>query len=699
MDGVNEVEKEGLPQETAEHGGDDWPGMTQETDGDSWPGRPTGVSHRKPEKQGGRGPLIGVVILLLAAIIGINVLTAKQQGGGEASGTKGSAASGAAEAGSGADGKGSGAEESPGAEEAARQASLEAVEATRPVLSPPPGETGAVETEAPVEKDAELVDEIPGGEGTSAAGEEGPAGPMGLTVTDENFGKVEFSPHCVDSTKPSRLIRSEGAAVNGKGLGSDETFVPWYDLQFGKGSTYHDLPGVITFRGNNWRDDPTYGTADIRENVIEPVWKKGTGQLSYNGKLWTGSGWTGQPLLMKWPRDVKQHMNMYDAAKAKDDLVEVICACMDGKVYFLDLVTGEATRDPLDLGFTFKGAGALDPRGYPILYVGAGYDSANGKARVFIVNLLDGSVMYTFGNQDPFSLRGSLSYFDASPLVDADSDTLIYPGENGILYLIHLNTSYDPAAGTLSIAPDNIAKWHYQGQRTRQGAFWVGMETSPAVYGHYLYVADNGGNLMCIDLQTLKLVWVQDILDDSNSTPVLSEEHGKVYVYVSTSFHLGWRSSGTAPVPVWKIDAETGEIIWRHDYECSSVSGVSGGVQSTIAVGRRNLSENIYVTVSRTGGGGNGVLACLSKETGETVWEHKAAYAWSSPVCVYNADGSGKVFYAVSIGKCYLLDGLTGEQLNSLSIPDGSIEASPVVYDSRVVLGTRGQSIRGLLLK
>ena len=225
------------------------------------------------------------------------------------------------------------------------------------------------------------------------------------------------------------------------------------------------------------------------------------------------------------------------------------------------------------------------------------------------------------------------------------------------------------------------------------------METSPAVYGHHLYVADNGGNLMCIDLQTLKLVWVQDILDDSNSTPVLSEEHGKVYVYVSTSFHLGWRSSGTAPVPVWKIDAETGEIIWRHDYECSSVSGVSGGVQSTIAVGHKGLSDNIYVTVSRTGGGGNGVLACLSKETGETVWEHKAAYAWSSPVCVYNADGSGRIFYAVSVGKCYLLDGLTGEQLNSLSIPDGSIEASPVVYDSRVVLGTRGQSIRGLLLK
>ena len=767
MSGLNGVDKEGLPQGTTGAGGDNWGGRTSGAGGDNWEGRISGagevspggrtpgVSHRKPEKKGGKGPLmIGIVIVLLAAIVGINVLTAKQNSGQEASDSAaaGSEVAGAGKIGAGKisagkDGAGSGAEQGDASDEAALQASLEAsraaVEATRPVLSPPPGQSGTVETEAPVKKNAELVDGIPGAAGASSAKADGPEGvtaafdngtarnngnagngagenvsgpgslagaagdvaggaeeePGVIVATDENYGKVQFSPHCVDSTKPSKLIRSEGVAINGKGLGSDETFVPWYDFKFGKGSTYHDLPGVITFRGNNWRDDPTYGTADIRENVIEPVWKKGTGQLSYNGKLWTGSGWTGQPLLMKWPRDVKQHMNMYDAAKAKDDLVEVICACMDGKVYFLDLVTGEATRDPLNLGFTFKGAGALDPRGYPILYVGSGYDSANGKSRVFIVNLLDGSVMYTFGNQDPFSLRGSLSYFDASPLVDADSDTLIYPGENGILYLIHLNTNYDPAAGTLSINPDNIAKWHYQGQRTRQGAYWVGMETSPAVYGHHLYVADNGGNLMCIDLQTLKLVWVQDILDDSNSTPVLSEEHGKVYVYVSTSFHLGWRSSGTAPVPVWKIDAETGEIIWRHDYECSSVSGVSGGVQSTIAVGHKGLSDNIYVTVSRTGGGGNGVLACLSKETGETVWEHKAAYAWSSPVCVYNADGSGRIFYAVSVGKCYLLDGLTGEQLNSLSIPDGSIEASPVVYDSRVVLGTRGQSIRGLLLK
>ena len=50
------------------------------------------------------------------------------------------------------------------------------------------------------------------------------------------------------------------------------------------------------------------------------------------------------------------------------------------------------------------------------------------------------------------------------------------------------------------------------------------MEDSAAIYDGYLFIADNGGNLMCLDLNTLQLVWVQDVLDDSNSTPVLEIE-------------------------------------------------------------------------------------------------------------------------------------------------------------------------------
>ena len=510
---------------------------------------------------------------------------------------------------------------------------------------------------------------------------------------------TEFSPRCVESTNPSLYIQSTDIEVDGQVLANVSDYTSTGTHSFDAGISYTDVDGIVTFRGNNFRDTPTYGTAQIKDGKIQDLWTARTGSITYGNATWSGSGWTGQPLMEKWPKEVKQSMNMYDWAKEKDDLVEVIYACMDGYVYFLDLETGEATRDPLYLGFTFKGAGALDPRGYPIMYVGAGYDSNEGTARVFVVNLLDCSVMYTFGNNDEFSLRGNLSYFDSSALVDAATDTLIYPGENGILYLIKLNTDYDPEAGTLSINPDHVVKWRYYGTRTSTASYWLGMEDSAAIYEGYLFIADNGGNLMCLDLNTLQLVWVQDILDDSNSTPVLSVEDGHLYLYVSTSFRLGWRSSTTAEVPIWKIDAETGEIIWQTSYDCASEDSVSGGVQSTIAVGKEELSDNIYVTVARTGGQSQGVLACIDKDTGEVNWEHEAAYAWSSPVCVYNPDGSGKVLYCNSTGHIYLLDGKTGDVLDCHQISEGVIEASPAVYQSYMVVGTRDCKIWGMELQ
>ncbi len=500
---------------------------------------------------------------------------------------------------------------------------------------------------------------------------------------------VLFTPHAEESTHPDALIEFTEVEENGQLIGNGLVYNPWYRMDFGYGDTYTDVEGIITFRGNNFRDNAAYGTASLTDKTFEQKWFHTTGALTYRSATWTGSGWTGQPLIVRWPAGTKAVMNMHDWAKEKEDLVEVIYACMDGYVYFLDLETGEETRDALYLGWTFKGAGALDPRGYPILYLGAGYDSAKGTARVFIINLLDCSVMYEFGNNDPFSLRGSLSYFDSSALVDAASDTLIYPGENGILYLMHLNTAYDETAGTLSIDPDRIVKWRYRGTRTNIGAYWVGMETSAAVYKGYLFIADNGGNLMCLDLNTLQLVWTADILDDSNSTPVLSVEDDHLYLYVSTSFHYGWRSYQSATVPIWKIDAETGQVVWQHDYECYTQEGVSGGVQSTIAPGKNGLSDYLYVTVSRTGGYEQGVLACLDKKTGDLVWDHGTIYAWSSPVCVYDEEGNGVVLYCSCGGKMFMLDGITGGVYDTFELSNGAIEASPAVFEDRVVIGTR----------
>ncbi|SEQ09407.1 Outer membrane protein assembly factor BamB, contains PQQ-like beta-propeller repeat [Lachnospiraceae bacterium NE2001] len=515
------------------------------------------------------------------------------------------------------------------------------------------------------------------------------------------YPEIDFEPHAVSSTEPTNFLISTDVAVDETILSSkaDYQSKSLGDISFDTGSKYSDQEGVFTFRGNNFRDNPVYGTSTYTWGSMVPQWSIVTGSLTFEDATWSGSGWTGQPLMRKWSRETKAHMNMYDWAKEDDELVEVIYACMNGYIYFLDMKTGEYTRDPMNVGFTFKGSGALDPRGYPLMYVGAGYDTDTESARSFIINLLDCSIIYTFGNDDPFSLRGGLSFFDSSAIVDAETDTLIYPGENGILYLIHLGTTYDEASGKLSLALDKVVRWRYSSVRTSHEKYWPGMETSAAIYKNYLFITDNGANLFCLNLNTMETVWVQDILDDSNSTPVLSIEDGKLYIYVSTSFHLGWRSSTTATVPIWKINAETGEIVWQTEYECSSLEGVSGGVQSTIAVGRSDLNDLIFVTVAMTHGTGAGDIVALNKADGSKAWENQIPYSWSSPICVYNKAGEGEVIFGASDGRMRCLYGLTGEEKSHLAISDGTIEASPAVYEDYMVVGTRAGKIWGIHLE
>ena len=506
-----------------------------------------------------------------------------------------------------------------------------------------------------------------------------------------------FEPHSVDSTAEANFLQSTDIMVDGtmfEGEYEDDT-----GIYFGYPEEYSSLPGVITFRGNNFRDSAAYGTANITQKKFGGSWTASTGSLTApNGTFWSGNGWTGQPLIAEWPKETRQIMNMYDWAKEAETLVEVVYPSMDGYIYFYELETGKATRDALNLGYTFKGTGTLDPRGYPLLCVGSGYDSYKGTSHVFLVSLIDFSVLYEFGANDGFAHR-AWSMYDSAPLIDADTDKLIYCGENGVVYIITLGTEYDEEAGTISVNPTRAAKWRYMSNRfASTGQFWLGFEASPVIWQSHMIVPDNGGNLICLDLNTLTVDWVQDTLDDTNCTPVLEIEDGHPYIYASTSYHLGWRSWMTADVPVWKIDAETGEIVWQVSYSCYSVEELSGGTQGSIAVGKHNVSDLVYVPIARTPSASGGKLVALDKETGEEVWVMETqVYSWSTPTLVYDQNGDGYILYCTTGHYLYLLDARTGEILDSRNL-GGLFEASPAVYGNWLVVGHRSGSIYGIEL-
>lgn len=515
-----------------------------------------------------------------------------------------------------------------------------------------------------------------------------------------------FSPSAVAGTMPSDFGLEEAIEDNGTVVDAYTRAEP---IDFLEGDTYTELEGVITFRGNNFRDSAAYGTVTWTGQASEP-WTFSVGSMAKKSGSgsWTGCGWTGQPLIVKWPEETKRIMNLYDSAKNDPDLVEVIYATMDGHIYFLDLYTGEKTRDPINVGYPFKGAGALDPRGYPLMYVGSGDDSTAGDSRAFIINLIDGTILYEFGVEDGFALR-DLSYFDSSALVDAETDTLIYPGESGILYTIKLNTQYDPNAGTISINPQTV-KWRYKGARSlstdtvdgSQG-WWLGIEDSAIIWREHAIFTDNGGHMICLNLNTMKAVWVQDTLDDTNCTPVLSLEgpDNHPYVYTSTSFHPNWRASenSTAPIPIWKIDAVTGQIVAQNDtYHCQTIATpnqVSGGVQGTLAIGEKDLEGLIFVPVAMTEGT-RGKLVALNTSDMSVKWECDfAGYPWSSPVAVYDDSGKGYLVQCNKTGYIHLIDGQTGEIISEMSL-GSNVEASPAVYNNMVVVGTRGGLIYGM---
>jgi hypothetical protein len=545
----------------------------------------------------------------------------------------------------------------------------------------------------------------------------------GSTGTGSTSGSTDGSGSTSSSEAGSSTIKMTVAAVDGtrptdfdmtthifQGTERISTYTRSDPINFGSGKSYTSLEGIVTFRGDNYRSGANYGTADIKTAKLEIIWSANTGAIAKatGTGSWTGSGWTGQPLIIKWPDDLKQIMNIKDAKKEKAGLTEVIYPCLDGKIYFLDLQDGTYTRSPIvSKGGPFKGTASLYPDGTPMLLVGHGDNGPAGKqtARARLYSLIDQTELYTFGAKPDAASHRSWYAYDSSGLFDVGSDTLIEPGENGVLYTIRLNTKFDKQAGTLSIDPDTSIKVNYANPKYKDTGTAVttplwGMEDSACAWKNFLYVTDNGGKLFCWDLNTMKLVWVQNVLDDTNTSPVFAEENGHGYIYISTSLHETAKTTSagrTGNIPIWKIDAATGKIVWKSDpYKCYTVLDVSGGVQATPVLGQKDIASLVIYAIARYPNPGSGTIVALDRKTGKEVWGTATNhYMWSSPVAAYTPSGKSYIVACDTVGNMFLLDGKTGKIVDYINLGT-NIEASPTIFNDMIVVGTRGQKIYGI---
>lgn len=487
---------------------------------------------------------------------------------------------------------------------------------------------------------------------------------------------------------------------------------------------YGSIPGIFTYRGNNFRNCASFGYTNIYRGALTQRWEfKGIGKklASTQNFEWSGVKWTGQPLVAVWPASIRQNMNLNDTAKHQQELREVIIAALDGKIYFFNLLNGEQTRDPINVGASVKGTPALDPRGYPIIYVGQTDNNGGSNFGMYVYSLLDGSLLYMYDGSDDGAYRSNWNAFDSSPIVNGDTDTLIWPCENGYIYTFDLNTNYAPGAATISMSPV-VTGYKYMfndnvGSR-------MGVESSIAVYGNYGYFMDNTQNLCCLDLNTLKMVWTQVLGDDSDVTPMINEENGIPYVYIGTEVDnqngLG-ESCGAAYI--YKINGLTGKIEWQNSEPCytfnaeSSDSDQSGGCFGNPIMGKGKISNLVIFSFSMTSGlaSGNKIIA-FDKDLGTKVWEYKMnIYSYSSPVDFYDSEGNAYIIICDSIGQIHMIRAEAGiedkerrityiQTKRNLGQADQTskgicIEASPIVYEGMVVVGTTSGSIFGIVVE
>jgi len=507
---------------------------------------------------------------------------------------------------------------------------------------------------------------------------------------------------------PSARGLTESVSVAGTVM---EEYTRENPIYFTDPINYGAYSGIFAFRGNNFRNCASFGYTEVHDGTLTPAWEySGIGSLTSSTLLfeWKGVRWTGQPLAVEWPDSMKSSMNMYDSAKSKSGLVEVIVAALDGKVYFFDLDTGSFTRDPIYVGASIKGTPALDPRGYPLLYVGQTDDNASsGIFGMYIYSLIDGSRLYYYEGAEDGAYRSGWHAFDSSPIVSGDTDTLIWPCENGNIYTFKLNTTYSAGSSSISVSPEVTAYRYIFNDTT---ASHLGVESSIAVYGNYGYFVDNTQDLVCLDLNAMKMVWCVCLGDDSDITPVVDEEDGVPYVYVGCEVdNQGGTGEYNGAAYIYKINGLTGEIIWQSSEPCYTYNGEtsetdqSGGCFGNPIIGKKSISNLVIFSFSMTNGLSSGnKLVAYDKSLGTVVWEYNMnIYSYSSPVDVYDAEGNAYIVIGDSIGQIHLVNAQTGERVTYIQTTSEKsstlcFEASPIVYGNRIVIGTTGGSVFGI---
>ena len=114
----------------------------------------------------------------------------------------------------------------------------------------------------------------------------------------------------------------------------------------------------------------------------------------------------------------------------------------------------------------------------------------------------------------------------------------------------------------------------------------------------------------------------------------------------------------SSDVFIRRYDALTGDLEWEYAVSCRYDKTNLGGAMASPLVGQGNISDLVIFTINQTQDGAT--MFALDKRTGEVVWDFPLdVTAVSSPVAMYEQDGTSYILQGDDSGLLRLLDGLS----------------------------------------
>lgn len=197
------------------------------------------------------------------------------------------------------------------------------------------------------------------------------------------------------------------------------------------------------------------------------------------------------------------------------------------------------------------------------------------------------------------------------------------------------------------------------------------VEFPPVIYGHTMYLMDDGGFAKAIDDLNGQRIWQTKVGTLAAASPALGVAQGLIFLPVLST------TKGAGPGAVGRgrfvaLSMRTGKVVW-------SRTVAAGTESSPLAWG-----DAVYF------GDQGGTVYSLDARTGHVNWTFRAAGAVKGGPAL----ADGKIFFGDYAGRVYALNALTGHKAWAVStggadfgFGSGTFYSTPAVAFGRVYIG------------